>query len=290
MSQTVDGALEARYEKYREILKGLTLMSDIFMRNVFRKRECTEYVLQVILEKHGLKVVDQVLQKDYKNLQGRSAILDCVARDADRRQFDVEIQQETEGASPKRARYHSGLMDMNTLEPGQNFDELPETYVVFITREDVLGHDKPIYHIKRKIEETDGDFHDEAYIIYVNSSKQEDTDLGKLMHDFHCRTAEEMYSKVLAERVFELKETKKGMDIMCAEMEKLYNEGMIEGEIKGRLEGEIKGRLEGEMKKAKEMALSLVNMGIPIEQIAEAAKVSIKLVQEWLAGETSAAK
>ncbi len=79
--------------------------------------------------------------------------------------------------------------------------------MVFITREDVLGHDKPIYHIKRKIEETDRDFHDEAYIIYVNSSKQEDTDLGKLMHDFHCRTAEEMYSKVLAERVFELKET-----------------------------------------------------------------------------------
>ena len=65
---------------------------------------------------------------------------------------------------------------------------------------------------------------------------------------------------------------------MCAEMEKLYNEGMIEGEIRG------------EMKKAKEMALSLVNRGIPIEQIAEAAKVSIKLVQEWLAGETSAAK
>ena len=76
-------ALEARYERYKGILKDLTIMSDVFMRNVFKKRECTEYVLQVIMEKKDLRVIDQVLQKDYKNLQGRSAVLDCVARDSD---------------------------------------------------------------------------------------------------------------------------------------------------------------------------------------------------------------
>lgn len=46
-----DSKLEVRYEKYKEILKNLTIMSDIFMRNVLKKRECTEYVLQVIMEK-----------------------------------------------------------------------------------------------------------------------------------------------------------------------------------------------------------------------------------------------
>ena len=44
-------ALEARYKGYKSILKDLTIMSDVFMRNVFKKRECTEYVLQVIMEK-----------------------------------------------------------------------------------------------------------------------------------------------------------------------------------------------------------------------------------------------
>lgn len=44
-------ALEARYERYKNILKNLTIMSDVFMRNVFKKQECTEYVLQVIMEK-----------------------------------------------------------------------------------------------------------------------------------------------------------------------------------------------------------------------------------------------
>ena len=164
--ENMNQELEARYEKYKRILKNLTIMNDVFMRNVFKKRECTEYVLQVIMGNKNLKVLDQVLQKDYKNLQGRSAILDCVVRDADGRQFDVEIQQDTEGASPKRARYHSGLMDMNTLNAGQDFDELPETHMIFITRNDVLGYGLPIYHIGRKIEEVGTDFKDEAYIIY----------------------------------------------------------------------------------------------------------------------------
>ncbi len=43
--------LAARHEKYKRILKDLTIMSDVFMRNVFKKRECTEYVLQVIMNK-----------------------------------------------------------------------------------------------------------------------------------------------------------------------------------------------------------------------------------------------
>ena len=263
-------ALEARYERYKSILKDLTIMSDVFMRNVFKKRECTEYVLQVIMEKKNLRIIDQVLQKDYKNLQGRSAILDCVVRDADGKQMDVEIQQDNEGASPKRARYHSGLMDMNTLNPGQDFEELPESYVIFITRDDILGYGLPIYHIDRQIKELNEAFQDEAHIIYVNSRKQDDTELGKLMHDLHCKKADEMHSPILAKRVYELKETQKGVELMCHEMEKIYSEGMESGEKRG------------ELKKAKETALSMAEEGMDVKMIARLVKVSEKDVQKWI--------
>lgn len=266
--------LEARYKRYKDILKNLTIMSDVFMRNVLKKRECTEYVLQVIMDKKELKVVDQILQKDYKNLQGRSAVLDCVVRDSEGKQMDVEIQQDNEGASPKRARYHSGLMDMNTLNPGQNFDELPESYVIFITREDILGYGLPIYHVNRKIEEVDKNFWDEAHIIYVNSKKQENTELGRLMHDLHCKNAEDMHSKVLADRVYELKETQKGVELMCREMEEIYSEGIESGEKRG-IE-------KGELKKAKETAFSLAEMGFPVDKIAQAVKISAETIQKWL--------
>ena len=264
--------LEERYERYRSILKDLTIMSDVFMRNVLKQRACTEYVLQVIMDRKDLWVVDQVLQKDYKNLQGRSAILDCVVRDADGNQFDVEIQQEKEGASPRRARYHSGLMDMNTLNPGENFEKLPETYVIFITRKDVLGYELPIYHIGRSIKENDEDFKDGSHIIYVNSANREDTELGKLMHDLNCKNATDMYNKILAKRVYELKETQEGVELMCKEMDQIYREG------------EACGEKRGEMKKAFEIAITLFEMGEPVERIAQAVKVSTELVQEWLSG------
>jgi len=261
-----ENGLEVRYERYKGIIKNFTLMSDIFMRNVFKQRECLEYVLQVIMEKQDLKVIDQIIQKDYKNLQGRSAIMDCVARDSEGKQFDVEIQQDNEGASPKRARYHSGLMDMNTLNPGQDFDELPESYVIFITWDDILGYGFPIYHIDRHIKEADDSFQDEAHIIYVNSRKQEDTELGRLMHDLHCRNADEMHSPVLAKRVHELKDTQKGVELMCHEMEKIYSEGMESGELKAK----------------KETALSLAEMGLPVEKIAKAVNHNVNEVQKWI--------
>lgn len=261
-----ENGLEVRYERYKGIIKNFTLMSDIFMRNVFKQRECLEYVLQVIMEKQDLKVIDQIIQKDYKNLQGRSAIMDCVARDSEGKQFDVEIQQDNEGASPKRARYHSGLMDMNTLNPGQDFDELPESYVIFIIWDDILGYGFPIYHIDRHIKEADDSFQDEAHIIYVNSRKQEDTELGRLMHDLHCRNADEMHSPVLAKRVHELKDTQKGVELMCHEMEKIYSEGMESGELKAK----------------KETALSLAEMGLPVEKIAKAVNHNVNEVQKWI--------
>lgn len=93
--------LEQRYERYKEKIKHFTIMNDIFMRNVLKEISCTEYILQVIMNRTGLKVIDQTLQKDYKNLQGRSAILDCVAKDAENNHFNVEIQGENDGASPK---------------------------------------------------------------------------------------------------------------------------------------------------------------------------------------------
>ena len=261
-----ENGLEVRYERYKGIIKNFTLMSDIFMRNVFKQRECLEYVLQVIMEKQDLKVIEQIIQKDYKNLQGRSAIMDCVARDSEGKQFDVEIQQDNEGASPKRARYHSGLMVMNSLNPGQDFDELPESYVIFITRDDILGYDFPIYHIDRHIKEADDSFQDEAHIIYVNSRKQEDTELGRLMHDLHCKNADEMHSPVLAKRVHELKDTQKGVELMCHEMEKIYSEGMESGELK----------------KAKETALSMAEKGMDVKKIARLVKVSEDDIQKWI--------
>lgn len=107
------------------------------------------------MDDEKLQVMECVVQKDFKNLQGRSVCMDCVIRDTRGRRYDVEIQQDKEGASPKRARYHSSLMDMSLLEPVQGFEELPESVVIFITCGDVYGEGNAICHVDRTIRETD---------------------------------------------------------------------------------------------------------------------------------------
>ena len=262
--------LEQRYERYKEKIKHFTIMNDIFMRNVLKEISCTEYILQVIMNRTGLKVIDQTLQKDYKNLQGRSAILDCVARDAENNHFNVEIQGENDGASPKRARYHCGLLDMNLLNPGDLFDNLPETYIIFITKNNILEYSQPISHIQRRIKETEDTFQDGQHILYVNSKKQDDTELDRLMHDLHCKETDEMYSNILATRVHQLKETEEGVNQMCQELEEIYNEG------------EQSGVQKGELKKARETTLALLEMGMSSEQIAKAVNLSVETIQNWI--------
>ena len=74
------------------------------------------------------------------------------------------------------------------------------------------------------ITETGEPFLDREHIIYVNSTIQDDTQLGRLMHDFHCSRAEDMYSEVLARRVRAFKGTKGGKRSMGATVEEMMQE------------------------------------------------------------------
>jgi len=159
---------------------------------------------------------------------------------------------------------------MNLLNPGEPFDSLPETYIIFITKNDVLGYNRPISHIQRRINETEDIFQDGQHILYVNSKKQDDTELGRLMHDLHCEEADEMYSNILSTRVHQLKETAEGVNQMCQELEEIYNEG------------EQSGVQKGELKKARETTLALLEMGMSAEQIAKAVNLSIETIQNWI--------
>ena len=96
--------------------------------------------------------------------------------------------------------------------------------------------------------------------------------------DLNCKDADAMYSGILAARIRALKETQKGVDFMCSEMDKIYSEGILAGEKQGIEIGEKQGTLRAKRK----MAASLASMGIPVEQIAQAADESISLVKQWI--------
>lgn len=78
---------------------------------------------------------------------------------------------------------------------------------------------KPVYPIERMNLLTGKPFEDGEHILYVNGEYRGASDIGKLMHDFNCTDAADMYFELLAERTRYLKENPKGVSEMCKVIE-----------------------------------------------------------------------
>ena len=241
--------LEANYKKTRrkmdayekkKIIASLTLMDDLFMQVVLEEQACTEYILQTILDKTSLKLMEQRLQKRLPNLHGRALVLDCLCTDEKGLLYNIEVQNSSAGAIPKRARYHAALMDTHTLKKGEKFSKLPESYVIFITDKDVLGEGEQLYQIERVIRKSGNLFRDGSHILYFNTARQDDNALGKLAKDFKEANPKEIQSEVLSHRVASLKEgnlDREGEKKMNVLLEKYRKKAVEEGMEKGFEQG-----------------------------------------------------
>ena len=249
-------------------LKNYRPLDDDFMRELFRNNwALAELVLRIITGIKDLTLIQQETQYDLKRLVGAKSIcLDVFGKDNQQKLYDLEIQRADEGAVPERARYHSSAMDIEFLSEGQHFSELPTTYTIFITENDIFGAGKPIYHIRRMVTDFQNrPFADRSYILYVNGEYVGDDDIGKLMHDFRCTNADDMNFELMARATRYYKNTPEGVSYMCEVMEKRIKENV-----------EI-----AEYNQAVQMALEMLADGtIPIEKIARFSHLSLEEVQQ----------
>lgn len=223
----IDSAEKERlHQEDLQRLRGLRLIDDDFMNACFDGYiEGAELLLRIILDKPDIRVKSVTTQRQMKNLLGRDICLDIDADDDSGKKYNIEVQRSDKGADRKRARYHSSILDAHLLKAGEDYSDLPETFVIFITENDVIGEGLPLYKIERKITNTGKSFDDGEHIIYVNGAdKNASTELGKLMHDFFCTDADDMNFRELAEKVRFYKEDEKGVAEMCRVMEDMRNE------------------------------------------------------------------
>ena len=212
---------EQKRQEDLQRLRSLRPIDDDFMRCLFKDNiPLAELVLRIITGKPDLIITDCQTQKDMKRLAGaRSICLDAYGTDTVGKKYDMEIQRADKGADPHRARYHSSVLDIENLDAGQEFKQLPDTYTIFITETDFYGSGKPIYRIERMNLDTGKPFEDGEHILYVNGEYRGASDIGKLMHDFNCINADDMNFELMAERTRYLKENSKGVSEMCKVIE-----------------------------------------------------------------------
>ena len=107
-------------------------LSDNYLFQTYMKDEnnCKE-LLSEILGKPVRKIVYKETEKELKNSILAKGIRVDVYLEGDDKIYDVEMQT-SEDDLPKRSRYYHSAIDIDSLQPGQYYNDLKETYVIFI--------------------------------------------------------------------------------------------------------------------------------------------------------------
>lgn len=89
------------------------------------------------------KIID--IAKDSKSVR-----LDVYLRDEKGIVYNVEMQTANGKNLPKRSRYYQGMIDLNAIEKGADYNELPQSLVIFICTFDVFGKAEGIIKVLSK--------------------------------------------------------------------------------------------------------------------------------------------
>lgn len=170
-------------EKARRTAEQLNVIDDILFRKMAEDKGFCEEVLSTILEKE-IKVLEVTEQKDLRNLQGRSVILDALCRDKTGKCYNIEVQKPDNDDHQRRVRYNASCITTNFTKEGEKFLQIPDVIIVFISRFDPFKKGKTMYHVDRVLRET-GEVVENGFAeIYVNAAVKDGSDVSELMEVF----------------------------------------------------------------------------------------------------------
>ena len=266
----------SRHERALQIIRRWRLMDDAFMKRCLKDNiPAVECILRIIMERPDLAVLSVRIEDTIPSLTGRGIRMDVQAVDETAAEYDIALQRAHQGAGAKRARFNSSLLDLNSLGKGSTYENLPHTYVIFITEHDVWRHGLARYHVNRVIEELRRSFDDGSHIIYVNGAYHGTDPMGELMHDFRSSVAEDMVLAPLKEVVERYKTNPEEVATMCAELEKWSKEERAEGWEAGLAKGHEEGRAEGHA----DIAKAMLRRGMALKDIAELTGLSAAQIE-----------
>ncbi len=216
-----------------EIIRNMTLMSDIMAKSAFEDRKCVECLVKALMGDDDIVIESFHVQYTINSLRKHSVTLDICVFFKDGSVADIEIQISDGQAEVRRARLYSSMLDNLLLPKNEDYKNLPDKYVFFVTLEDHFGDGLQVYHFENAMcvnGKLVRKLNDGAHIIYVTARLYDnETKLGRLLHDLCCKNPEDMYNKPLAERLDFFKNEPKGRNIMYTTFEQLMEANVVQG-------------------------------------------------------------
>ena len=107
-------------------------IDDTFMQKLGEDREFCEEMLRIIMDKPALEVISNTTQKSIHNIDTRSVTIDIKCIDEAGTVYSVEVQKANDDDHQKRVRYNGSCLEIQLLEKGKMFKELPDVCMIFI--------------------------------------------------------------------------------------------------------------------------------------------------------------
>ena len=117
---------------------------------------------------------------------------------------------------------------------------------------------------------------------FVQTEIDDRSRIAKLMKYFKTADPFDDSEGELSKQVRFLKTEEGGIEIMCEIMERIREEGKIEGIREGKKSGLREGRKSGRLESSRKAAVNLDQMGMLPETIARAVEEDVTVVKQWL--------
>lgn len=153
----------------KEQFKSLDLSNAFLFSLALSDPEICSMILETILEQPVGPVWVQPEKSILFSAQFRSVRLDVYARDGMQVAYDLEMQNKDQGNLPLRSRLYQAEMDVTALKPGEDFNCLRPSYVIFICAFDPFGAGNYRYIFENRGLETGEPLGDGTRKIFLNT-------------------------------------------------------------------------------------------------------------------------
>jgi predicted transposase/invertase (TIGR01784 family) len=276
-----------------EIVEDMNLFDNTLLRMVFNQnKEAVGLVLSILLERNDLEIIDVQIEKFFSSpkVDGKCVRLDILAKDKEGKYYNIEIHNGPFKNLLKRARYYSSMTDVNLLKAGKDYNDLCDTYIIFILNKDYFEEGLPIYKQEKYLTGKKEPIQDGSFIMYVNGEWQENDPIGRLMKDFNAKDPKTMHYPLLAKGVGYFKNDKEGKAQMSIAAEKRLEElaEKLADQRAEKLAVQIaETRIEKLAEKIteekdKQTACNLYQNGASIDLIAKSLSYPQEKIQSWI--------
>ncbi|MFI3209347.1 MAG: hypothetical protein R3Y40_09460 [Eubacteriales bacterium] len=216
----------------KEAIQKLQLTSDIFWSIALKDVEACQEVVRIITGE-DIKLVEVRYQETILQLNNHSIRIDTWGRDSKERNIGIEMHTQSNENRIKRNRYNIASMDVRSLETGDQYDDIPDTWGIYITQADFLKTKKGINKIERIVSGTKKEAPNGVSEYYVSLSCKGETEAQTELLRYIKNSDGVMDSKYfpnLVKRVRFLKEAEKGETVMCEIMDEIFRDGEARGD------------------------------------------------------------